>query len=126
MSLLKSGPPQFHIPLSSTYQIHTNGPPLFSHQNTSVPHQMPSLAHRKPLVSTPKTPQLHAPLSSTPKTPQFHTKTLQFHPSVPHIPEWYSSESRCENCIILYYFIKILLKVFATMAEKNLKLILEF
>ena len=70
---LNSGLPQFHTPLSSTHQFHTEGPILFSPKNpsgppTSVPHQKPlssthppqfytknpSVPHRKPLSSTPK------------------------------------------------------------------------
>ena len=52
-----SGPPQFHTPLSSTHQVHTKWPLLFSPQNSSVPHQ-------KPLSSTLNIPQFHRPLSS--------------------------------------------------------------
>ena len=76
------GPPQFHTPLSSTHQLHIEGPLHFSPQNPSVPHQNPSVQHN-PVSSTPKTPQFNTPpsvlhqkqLSSTSKTPQFHTKS---------------------------------------------------
>ena len=81
------GSPQFHTPLSSIHQFHTEGPLLFTPKNPSVPHQKPlsstqptqfhtknpSVPHEKPLSSTPKTPQFHTSLSSTQKTPQFQT-----------------------------------------------------
>ena len=83
--------PQFHTDSLSL----TQGPRLISTQDPSVQHrkplsstpkslsstqktplfntQTPSVSHQNPLSVTSKTLQFHTPLSSTPKTPQFHT-----------------------------------------------------
>ena len=74
--------PQFHIDLSVQNIGSTQGPHLFSTQNSSVqtktpqfdhpefhtkhpsfPHRNPTVQHQKPLHSTPKTPQFNTPLS---------------------------------------------------------------
>ena len=69
----KSGPPQFHTPLSSTHWIHTKALLVFSPQNPLVPHKKAlnstnlSVPHQKPLMSVESSQTVQHIPSFTPK-----------------------------------------------------------